>query len=210
MKLEKENKERLKENDSPSLQPEPLKDEWSKWLIGMWKISGQTEWVLEDLEGMSISDIEGSGSGWAKAELDLNGQFLIIKSEGETPEMTDKQTQHLKETTNASDEEIKRFISFPFKSLQIYTIDPKTGEIIGYLFDSLRAIAEGRGKLEGNKQTMEWKWHGLGEGVSSTQIRERLGDDKLIITEEFTMPDGKTMKETTVMIRKKETTKTQT
>ncbi|MCF8226683.1 MAG: hypothetical protein K9J30_12470, partial [Bacteroidales bacterium] len=71
------------------------------------------------------------------------------------------------------------------------------------LFDSLRSIAEGKGKQEGNKQIIEWKWYSLGQGVSSKQIRERAGDDNLIITEEFTLADGKAMKEITVMTRKK-------
>jgi hypothetical protein len=202
--IENMNMEDLKEYGSPSFQPEPLNDEWSKWLVGEWKIYGQTEWVAGDLEGLDTSEMEGLGGGTAKIDLDLNGQFLIINTEGEIPQMTDEEIQNLKETTQASDEEIERFKSAPFKSRQLYTIDPNTGEIIGYLFDSLRSIAEGRGRLEGNKLIMEWKWYSLGQGVSSKQIRERVGDDKLIITEEFTMPDGKVMKEITVMIRKKQ------
>ncbi|MBN2594195.1 MAG: hypothetical protein JXA81_11870 [Sedimentisphaerales bacterium] len=33
----------------------------------------------------------------------------------------------------------------------------KTGERIGYFFDSLRCIAKGTGSLEGNKEIMEWE-----------------------------------------------------
>ncbi len=200
-------KEPKNENASPSFQPTPLTDEWSRWLVGEWEISGQTEWITEDIEDMNLLDIEESGGGWAEIDLKLNGQFLIIKSEGEIPEMSDDQIQTLKKTTNATDEEIERFTSSPFKSLQIYTIDPKTGEIIGYLFDSLRSIAEGRGRMEENKQIIEWKWSSLGQGTSSTQIRERVGDDRLIISEEFILPGGKMMKEITVMTRREENEK---
>jgi hypothetical protein len=58
-----------------------------------------------------------------------------------------KKVKYIKDTLNASDEEIKRFLSMPYKSLLIQTIDPKTGERIGYLFDSLRCIAKGTGRL---------------------------------------------------------------
>jgi hypothetical protein len=50
-----------------------------------------------------------------------------------------------KETTNASEEDMERFLSMPSKWLLIQTIDPKTGEVIGDLFDSQCCIAEGRG-----------------------------------------------------------------
>jgi len=201
--MDNSNKNNLKQSGSPTFQPKPLEDEWSRWLIGVWKIYGQTEWVAGNLESIDTSDVEKSNNGLAKIGLDLNGQFLIIKTEGEIPEMTDEQIQNLKKSTQASDEEIERFVSSPFKSTQIFTIDPKTDEIIGYLFDSLRSIAEGKGKREKNKLIMEWNWHSLGEGVTSKQIRERVGDDKLIIKEEFAMPDGKVMKEITVMIKVK-------
>jgi len=35
-------------------------------------------------------------------------------------------------------------------------------ERIGYFFDSLRCIAEGRGIRQGNKEIMEWEWSGTG------------------------------------------------
>jgi hypothetical protein len=74
--------------------------------------------------------------------------------------------QYLKETLHASDEDIKKFQSSTFKELQIHTIDPKTGEIVGFLFDSLRCMARGRGKRDGNRELMEWEWSGAGQGTS--------------------------------------------
>ncbi len=111
--------------------------------------------------------------------------------------------QQLKETTQASDEEIKRFLSIPYKSMLIYTIDTKTGDIVEYVFDSLRAIAVGRGRVEGNKQTTKWQWPISGD-VTSVSIRERLSDDKLAETWTHTKSDGKKMEEKLVLTRKKE------
>jgi hypothetical protein len=133
-----------------------------------------------------------------------------MKSWAETGEITDEQMQHLdeqmqhlKETTNASDEEIKRFLSMPYKSLQIQTIDPKTGERIGYFFDSMRCIAKGTGRLEGNKEIMEWEWSGTGQGASSVGIIEKINDNKFIGNHKYILPDGKEMEEKIEMTRKK-------
>ena len=62
-----EKKETAKESGSTSFQPEPLDDDWSKWLVGEW-------------EGSAESDV-GAGKVWAKIDFDLNGQFLITKIE---------------------------------------------------------------------------------------------------------------------------------
>lgn len=171
-----------------SFQPKPLDDEWSKWLLGQWEGSGESD--------------AGTGKGWSNIEFGLNGQFLIMKSEGEITELTAEQIQYLRDTLHASDEDIERFRSSTFKELQIHTIDPKTGEVIGYLFDSLRCIAEGRGKREGNKEIMEWKWSGTAQGASSTSIIERVNDNKIIVTVKYTLPDGSTMEDKGQVTRK--------
>ena len=180
-----------KENQQSSFQPNPLDDDWSKWIVGEWESSGESD--------------AGAGTGRTKIEFGLNGQFLIMKGEGEIEEMTDEQIQYLKETMHASDEDIKRFRSSTFKELQVHTIDPKTGEIIGYLFDSLRCIAEGRGRREGNKEIMEWQWSGAGQRALSIRITEKAGDNRIIITEKYTLPDGTIMEDKGEMIRKKVT-----
>ncbi|MHC4791140.1 MAG: hypothetical protein ACYS8Y_06850, partial [Planctomycetota bacterium] len=105
--------------------------------------------------------------------------------------------------TNASDEEIKRFLSMPFKELQIRTIDPKTGEVIGYLFDSQRCIAEGRGKRQGNKEIIEWEWSGTGQGATSVRIIEKINDNKFTLNHKYILPDGNKMEEKIEMTRKK-------
>ena len=141
-------KETTKEGGIPSFQPKPLDDDWSKWLVGEW-------------EGSAESDV-GAAKVWAKIDFGLNGQFLIMKSESEITEITDEQRQYIKDTLRASDEDIERSRTSTFKDLQIYTIDPKTGKVVGYLFDSQRCISEGRGRRQGNKEIMEWEWSGTG------------------------------------------------
>ena len=93
--------------------------------------------------------------------------------------------------------------SNPFKELQLHTIDPKTGERIGYLFDSQRCIAEGKGRHQGNKEIMEWEWSGAGQGATSVSIIEKINDNKLTINHKYTLPDGSTMEGKGEMTRKK-------
>jgi hypothetical protein len=184
-------KEIAKESGPSVFLPKPIDDDWSKWLVGEWEGSGESD--------------AGKGKGSVQIELGLNGQFLIMKGEAEITKITGEQKQYLKQTLHASDEEIKRFQSSTFKSLEIHTIDPKTGETIGYMFDSLRCIAKGRGKREGNKEIIKWEWSGNGQGTS-IRIKEKVSDDKLISTEKYTLPDGSTMEDKWEMTRKKITT----
>jgi len=182
-------KEIAEESKPSSFQPEPLDDEWSKWLVGEW-------------EGSAESDV-GTGKIRTKIELGLNGQFLIMKSESEITEITDEQRQYLRETLHASNEEIEKFQSSTFKELQIHTIDPKTGEVIGYLFDSMRCVAKGRGRRQGNKEIMEWKWSVFAEGATSVRIIEKINDNKFTINHKYTLPDGSKMEDKIEMTRKK-------
>ncbi|HUW18356.1 MAG TPA: hypothetical protein VMW16_03560 [Sedimentisphaerales bacterium] len=185
-----EEKEMAEISGSPSFQPKPLDDEWSKWLVGEWK--------------GTIGLGEMNSEAWRKVELGLNGQFLITKHQHK---VTNEEIQELKKIMHISDQDAKKYQSLPFKYLEIWTIDPTSGEIITYLFDSLRCIARGRGKREGNKEIMEWEWECQGQGgASSIRITERVSDDKLIITEKYTLPDGSVMEDRGQMTRKKITT----
>jgi len=93
--------------------------------------------------------------------------------------------------------------SNPFKELQLHTIDPKTGEVIGYLFDSMRCIAEGRGRRQGNKEIIEWKWSVTAQGATSVRIIEKINDNKFTLNHKYTLPDGSKMEDNTEMTRKK-------
>jgi hypothetical protein len=184
-----EEKETAKESGSASFQPEPLDDEWYKWLVGQW-------------EGSVESDV-GTGKIRTKIELGLNGQFLIMKSEAEITEITDEQRQYLRETLHASDEEIERFQSSTFKELQIHTIDPETGEIVGYLFDSMRCVARGKVKREKKKEIIEWKWSVFAQGATSVRIIEKINDNKFTLNHKYILPNGKKMEDKVEMTRKR-------
>ncbi|MHC4461062.1 MAG: hypothetical protein ACYS30_06460, partial [Planctomycetota bacterium] len=107
-----------------------------------------------------------------------------------------------KKIMHISDEDVKKYQSLPFKYLEIWTIDPKNGEVIGYLFDSMRCVAEGKGKLQGNKEIVEWQWFAQGQGASSIRIMEKVSDDRFITTEKYILPDGSTMEGKGEMTRK--------
>jgi hypothetical protein len=184
-----EEKETAKKSGSPSFQPKPLDDEWSKWFVGQW-------------EGSFESDV-GTGKIWTKIDFGINGQFLIMKSESEITNITDKQRQYYKDTLGASDEDIDKYRNSTFKWLQIHTIDPKTGEVIGYLFDSLRCIAEGRGRRQGNKEIIEWKWSATAQGATSVYIIEKINDNKFTGNHKYILPNGRKMEDKIEMTRKK-------
>lgn len=173
--------------------PKGIDDEWSKWLVGEW-------------QGTAKSDF-GGHKDWVKGkcrlniELDLNGQFIVRKGKAQVISLSDEYIKQLK-GQRLSDSNIEKIRNSTFESLEIHTIDPKTGEIIAYLFDSLRCIAKGSGKREGNKEIMNWVWSGQGQGTS-VRVTEKVSDNKFITTEQYTMPDGSTMEDRVEMTRKK-------
>ncbi len=196
-------KEMVKESGTPSFQPEPLDDEWSKWLVGEWKVVSGESSVTDESGKVGKIDLDEQGAGGFKIELGLNGQFLIMKSWAETGEMTPDQIKYFKDTLNYSDEDIERLKSNPFKSLQIHTIDPKTGEVIGYLFDSMRCIAQGRGRRQGNKEIIEWKWSATAQGATSVSIIEKINDNKFTYNHKYILPNGNKMEDKVEFTRKK-------
>jgi hypothetical protein len=176
----------------PSLEPpKALDDEWSKWLVGSW-------------QGTAKSDF-GPHKDWAKGdcrmnfELTLNGQFLVRKGQSQITGLSDEYIKQLK-GQNLSDSDIEKIRNSSFESIEFYTINPRTGEITGYLFDTLRCTAKGTGKREGNKEIMDWVWSGQGQG-SSARVTEKVSDDKFIATEKYTLPDGSTMEDKVEMTR---------
>ena len=176
----------------PSLEPpKAIDDDWSRWLVGDW-------------QGTAKSDF-GGHKDWAKGkcqlniELALNGQFLVRKGQSQITSLSDEYIKQLK-GQRLSDSDIEKMRNSTFESMEIYTIEPKTGEITGYLFDSLRCIAKGTGKREGNKEIMNWVWSGQGQGTSA-RVTEKISDDKFISTEKYTMPDGSAMEDKAEMTR---------
>jgi len=163
--------------------PPPLTDDWTKWIVGEWEGAGESD--------------SGKGRARASFESALGGQFLIHRGEAKITELN---PEYLKKHMHASDEEIERFKRSGYQSLEIYTIDQETGEVIGFLFDNLRCMAKGRGKREGFKETMEWQWS---SGHKSTRITERVSDDKLVFIERTRNADGSIMEDKGEMTRSK-------
>ncbi len=161
--------------------PPPLADDWTRWILGEWEGSGQSD--------------SGKGRAWARFEVGLSGQFLIHRGEAAITELN---PDYLKKHMRASDEEIERFKRSGYQSLEIYTIDQKTGDVIGFLFDNLRCMAKGRGKREGFREIVEWEWS---SGHKSTRITERVSDDKLVGIERTRNEDGSIMEDKGEMIR---------
>ncbi len=104
--------------------PPPLADDWTEWIVGEW-------------EGAGTSDA-GKGRGVARFELALGGQFLTCRGQAE---ILGLDPDYLKKHMQATDAEIERFRRSGYQQLEVYTIDQKTGEVIGFLFDSLRWLA---------------------------------------------------------------------
>ena len=77
-------------------------------------------------------------------------------------------------------------------------ITQMTPEQKQYLKETLHATDE-------DKEIMQWQWSGSGQGTS-TRITEKVSDNKLIMTEKYTLPDGGTMEDKGEMTRKKLTT----
>ncbi len=168
---------------SPTFFPLPLADDWTKWIIGEWQGAGAGQ--------------AGGGHGTAQFELALSDQFLICHGQSV---ITQLDPDYLKKHMHATDAEIDRFKRVGYHMLEIYTIDQKTGEVIGFLFDNLRCVATARGKREGDKETMNWEWQ---SGHRSTRITERLGPEKMRLTERTPLPDGSVMEDKGEMTRVK-------
>lgn len=184
-----------KESDKgniPSLEsPKALDDDWSKWLVGNW-------------QGWAKSDF-GPHKNWVigncrlHIQLDLNGQFLIREGWSRILSLSDEYIKQLM-SQGLTYSNIEKMRNKTFQSMEIYTIDPKTGEISAYLFDSFRCVAKGTGKRQGNKEIINWVWSVGGQG-SSTRITERISSNKFASTEKYSLPDGGTMEDTVEMIR---------
>jgi hypothetical protein len=180
--------------NSPPLEAlKALSDDWSRWLIGQWDVIAESDlaqfksWV--------------KGRGRMNVELVLGGQFIVMTSAGQMTELSDEYVQYLKKKLHASDEDIRELRNMHFGDLELRTIEPTTGRIVAYLFDSWRCVAKGTGKREGNREIMEWEWSVAGQGTS-VRVTERLSNDRFIVVERYTLPDGTIMQDKSQMIRK--------
>ncbi len=179
----------------PSLvPPQGLDDEWSRWLIGAWESAAES-----DLPGFKCWV---KGRGRVQAELGVGGQFLVVTKQGEVAQISDEYLQHLRRNRHAPEEEIEKLHKMKFAEVDYRTIDPRTGAIVAYLFDSWRCVATGTGTCDGTTEVIEWKWSAGGQGTS-IRTTERISQDKFIVTEKYTLPGGGTMEDRAQMVRTK-------
>jgi len=174
--------------------PKALDDDWSRWLVGQWDCSAES-----DIPGFKVSV---RGRGQMNAEMGLGGQFLLIRMEGKMAQVSDEYLQYLRQNLHASEDEIKALQNLAFSNLELRSIHPQSGQIVAYLFDSWRCVAQGTGKREANKEIMEWKWSLAGAGTS-VRTTEKVSDNKIVMTEKYTLIDGSTMEDRAVMVRKR-------
>lgn len=179
----KEMTEKMAKEQMSMTPPAPLDNEWFNWLQGEW-------------QGWSESPM-GKTDDHMTVKMGLNDQFLMMKYTGKMAKMTEEQKQQWQKSMNATDEEVEKMANDEFQGVGLMTIDPQSGDVIGYWFDSWRNRSKGHGKIEGNKETMEW----TGAMGTGTRTVEKVGDDKLVVTEKWSMPDGSVMESKSEMTR---------
>lgn len=173
--------------------PRPLDDAWSRWLIGQWDCSTE-------------SDIPGfknwvRGTGQMTVELGLGGQFLLTRMEGKATRFSDEYLEYLRQTLHTPQEDIQRLQNMTPGNLELRSIDPQTGRIAASLFDSWRCTAQGIGIRKGDTEIIEWKWSLAGAGTS-VRVTRKLTNDKMVVVEKYILPDGSTMEDRSLMVRR--------
>lgn len=83
----------------------------------------------------------------------------------------------------------------------VYTTNDEGG-IEAFWVDSMREMAKGKGKRDGDVMTMNWEGK-MGKG---TRVTTKVSDDKYVVTSKFEMPDGTVMEGKEEMTRVKEMT----
>lgn len=163
--------------------PKQLDEAWCNWIAGEWR--GTAEGAV------------GKGRHWMKVEVALDGQFLLTRYRSSITEMTEQHIRFMKEKMNLSDKEIEKIRDSVFEELGLQTLDPETGDILAYSFDSWRTILTGRGSREGNREVIRFS----DPNASCVRVTDMVSRDKLIINQEWVLPDGEVMVEKGEMTR---------
>jgi hypothetical protein len=179
-------KEKPEEAAAPSMAPpSALTDDMLAWMIGEW-------------EGWTQSPT-GKDQEWDKFEWGLDNQFVLMTTTSKTTEMTEEQKAKAMETYGMSKDDVEKMIQMTYKGMGPLTMNPATGEYMGYWFDNWRGVYKGTGKRDGNKLSMTWE----GPMGKETRTTEKVGDNKMVISIESTDAKGNVMKATTELTRKK-------
>jgi hypothetical protein len=86
-----------------------------------------------------------------------------------------------------------------YSGIGAMTINPKSGDTVGYWIDNFRGMYQGVGKTEAGKNAMEWS----GTMGRSLRILEKVSDDKFTVTVKMDGPDGREQTFKGEMTRKK-------
>ena len=183
-------KEKAKEAAPSMTPPKALTDDLCTWMIGEW-------------EGWTQSPM-GKSKDWQKVDWGLDKQFVMTNYTSKTSEMTAEQKKKAMEDYGMSAEDVEKMIKMTYKGMGPLTVNPTSGEYIGYWFDNWRGVYKGTGKREGNKITINW------EGPMGTEVRttEKVSDDQMVVTFKSTDPKGHAMEGKTELTRKKAAGKT--
>lgn len=132
------------------------------------------QWLVGEWQGWT-EHAEGKSEDWEKIELGLSDQMLIRKSKSQMGDMT-------------------------YHGLGTLTLNPETGEYIGFWSDNFRGMYQGSGTQEDDTINLSWEGY---QGTYS-QVITKAGPDSYTFTYSFTDREGNTMEGKGEMKRVKE------
>lgn len=175
------------EVDSPVNSVNPADDEMWQWMIGEW-------------EGRSESAM-GKSEDWMKFEWDLHDQFLVTEVRSVAAELNPEVIASMAKEQGTSEDAVRQMMSAPYSAKGFSTIDPQSGEITGYWFDSYRGIFKGSEIREDDRITMRMQQ--INGNVVIERSAEKVGVDKMVGTFKSTLPDGEVIEGTFEAVRKR-------
>ncbi len=176
----------MEEGEMDMAPPQPLSNDWHQWLIGEWKGTSETNM--------------GKTKDWMKIEWGPGKQFLVMHYKGKTTEVNQETLSQAAEKMNMPREQLKEMMMQDYYGLGITSLDPKTGEPMGYWFDSYRDISKGSGTLKDDKSKMTWTSEAMG---SMTRVVEKVSKDKMTVKMHGKDPSGMEWSGTAEMTRVK-------
>ncbi len=178
-------KETAKEAAPSMMPPKALDDDLFTWMVGEW-------------EGWDSSPM-GKSQVWMKNEMSLDNQFVVTHYTSKITEMTPEQMKAAAAMYGMPEDQAKSMIGTMYKGMGPTTINPQTGEIVAYWFDSMRGVSTGKGKRDGSKYTVNWE----GPTGSAVMVVEKTGDDKMTMTFDQKDPSGNVTHSQSDFTRKK-------
>ena len=177
--------EKPKEAAPSMAPPSALADDMCAWMIGEW-------------EGWTESPM-GKAKEWDKFEWGRDNQFVIMHATSKTTEMSEEQKAKVMEAYSMSKDDVEKMIQMTYKGMGPLTMNPATGEYMGYWFDNWRGVYKGTGKREGNKVSVTWE----GPMGKETRTTEKVDDNTMVIFIQSTDPMGNVTEAKTELTRMK-------